>query len=101
MTAGEFRTLALSIPQAIESTHMNHPDFRLRGKVFASLDAPDIGWAMVKLTPDQQRAFLEKAPDAFRPCNGVPGQRGYTNLHLASATIKIVRSAVELAAQNV
>jgi hypothetical protein len=62
MTVGEFRKMALEIPTAVERSHMNHPDFRVAGKIFASLGAPDESWGMVKLTPEQQRAFIKKAP---------------------------------------
>src|SRR5213082_2093971 len=62
MTNDEFRTMALKIPAAVERSHMNHPDFRLAGRIFASLGVPDKNWGMVKLTPEQQRTFIEKAP---------------------------------------
>ena len=55
---------------------------------------------MVKLTPEQQRLFLEKEPKAFKPCNGAWGRRGCTNVHLASAEQKVVRAAIEAAARN-
>ena len=76
MTSDEFRTMALEIPTAVEQSHMNHPDFRVTGKIFASLGAPDENWGMVKLTPEQQRAFIEKAPEVFKPCSGAWGRAG-------------------------
>src|SRR5262245_24762460 len=100
MTPSDFRTLALAIPAAVESAHGNHPDFRLGGKVFASLGVPDPYSAMVKLTPEQQADFLEKAPDALQPCTGEWGRRGYTNILLASAQKNLVRLALESAAAN-
>lgn len=48
MTAAEFRILALSLPEATEAAHVGHPDFRIRGKIFATL-GPDEAWGMVKL----------------------------------------------------
>src|ERR1700740_1614505 len=54
MTAEEFRKMALSLPEASEAAHMGHPDFRVGGKIFATLSPPGQGWAMVKLTPEQQ-----------------------------------------------
>jgi hypothetical protein len=54
--------MALEIPGAVERSHMNHPDFRVAGKIFASLGVPDESWGTVKLTPEQQRAFIDKAP---------------------------------------
>jgi hypothetical protein len=100
MNIDEFRKVALSIPTAVEMSHMNHPDFRIAGKVFASLGAPDESWGMAKLTPGQQRTFIEESPRAFRPCSGAWGQQGYTNIHLASAEKRLVRTALELAAKN-
>ena len=55
MTDDDFRKIALSLPEAIESAHMGHPDFRVGGKIFATL-MPEDGWGMVKLTPDEQEA---------------------------------------------
>ena len=101
MNADAFRKLALEVPNAIESGPGEHPDFRLGGKVFASLGAPDEEWGMVKLTPEQQRAFLEKETDAFSPCRGAWGERGYTNVLLAAAKVGVLRSALTLASQNV
>src|SRR5437899_7013680 len=101
MTIDEFRKLALEIPTAVERSHMNHPDFRVAGKIFASLGIPDQSWGMVKLTPEQQRAFIEKAPKVFKPCTGTWGRQGYTNVYLASAKESIVRAALDAAAKNV
>ena len=80
---------------------MHHPDFRVFGKIFASLGVPDENWGMVKLTPEQQRAFIEKAPDVFKPCSGAWGREGYTNVYLASAKASMVRVALDAAAKNV
>lgn len=76
MTADQFRSLALGISGAFESAHMGHPDFRLGGNVFASLGYPDDDHGMVKLTPEQQRAFLQQAPGVFDPCAGGLGACG-------------------------
>jgi hypothetical protein len=101
MTSDEFRKMALEIPKAVERTHMNHPDFRVAGKIFASLGVPDENWGMVKLTPEQQRTFIEKAPEVFRGSSGAWGRQGYTNVCLASAKASIVRTALDTAAKNV
>ena len=101
MTSDEFRKMALETPTAVERSHMNHPDFRVAGKIFASLGAPDENWGMVKLTPEQQRAFIEKAPTVFKPCSGAWGRQGATNVYLASAKATIVRAALDAAAKNV
>lgn len=96
-----FRKMVLEIPGAIERSHMSHPDFRLAGRIFASLGVPDKNWAMVKLTPEKQRAFIEKAPKIFKPSSGAWGRQGYTNIYLPAATAAIVRVALDAAAGNV
>lgn len=101
MTSDEFRRLALEIPGAVEVSHMGHPDFRLAGKIFATLGAPNDSWGMVKLTLEQQRAFMKKSPDIFWPCKGAWGRRGYTNVYLAKAKRNTMRAALDLATKNV
>jgi hypothetical protein len=99
MTAGEFRALALGLPEAAEAGHMGHPDFRVRGKVFATL-GPDGDWGMVKLTPDEQGLFVRTAPGVFAPFNGAWGRRGCTRVTLAAADEPTVRQALAAAWRN-
>lgn len=100
MTADKFRELALSIPGACESSHMRHPDFRLKNKIFATLGYPDELRGMVKLHPADQQKFIKKAPRAFSPCNGVWGRRGATSVHLPSARVAVIRAALDAARRN-
>ena len=100
MTAQKFRELALKIPGAIEAEHMRHPDFRINGKIFASLGYPDDAHGMVGLTPEQQASMLEREPDVFEHCAGVWGKRGATNVHLRNAKVGVIRVALKAAAQN-
>jgi hypothetical protein len=79
---------------------MNHPDFRLGNRIFASLGAPDENSAMVKLTPEQQRKFVATSSAIFRPCSGAWGRQGCTNVRLESAKTRIVRAALAQAARN-
>ena len=65
MTPATFRRLALSLPEALESSHMDHPDFRVRGRVFASLGYPEQAHGTVKLTPAQQEAEMAEHPEVF------------------------------------
>src|SRR5713101_10113341 len=68
VTAEQFRRLALGFPEAFESSHMRHPDFRVRGgKLFATLAYPDKAWGMVKLTPEQQEEFVGAELEVFVP----------------------------------
>jgi len=80
---------------------MSHPDFRVAGKIFATLGYPDKNWGMVKLTPEQQRSFVEKAPAIFRPCKGTWGERGATNVQLEAAKVSVVQTALKTAWRNV
>jgi hypothetical protein len=100
MTPGDFRKLALSFPEAIESAHMHHPDFRVRGKVFATLGYPGNDWAVVKLTPDEQKRFIQSDPKVFQPVKGSWGRRGNANVYLPAAKIAIVREALTAAWRN-
>ena len=100
MTANDFRELALSFPEAIESAHMNHPDFRVRGKIFATLGYPDNDSAVVKLTPDEQRDFVRSDPNVFQLVKGAWGRRGSTSVYLPAAKIHRVREAVGAAWRN-
>ncbi len=93
MTADDFRRLALSLPEAVERAHMGHPDFRVRGKIFATI-WPDEEWAMVKLTPQEQTAFVRSEPEIFQPVSGAWGARGCTKVRLAKATQDAVRRAL-------
>ena len=79
---------------------MSHPDFRVEGRIFATLGYPDDSWGMVKLTAEQQRAFMKTGPCVFRPCKGVWGQRGATNVHLASVKKSLLKSALRAAIDN-
>jgi hypothetical protein len=97
MTAAGFRRIALALPGVVESSHGGHPDFRVGGKVFASLGYPDKAWGMVKLTPDEQLLLVEAAPNIFRPVPGGWGKRGNTNVDLASADAASVKSALAMA----
>lgn len=97
MTANDFRRLALSFPKAEERAHMDHPDFRVAGKIFATLGYPDDGWAMVKLTPMEQEMFVKAQPAVFNPCSGAWGRRGCTNVRLKSARKHTLRRALEAA----
>jgi len=97
MTPSEFRELALSFPEAIESAHMHHPDFRVGGKIFATLGYPDKHSAMVKLSAEDQREFVRSHPGVFTPVKGAWGRQGATNVNLPEATIDIVRKALTAA----
>jgi hypothetical protein len=99
-TPSDFRRIALGLPQTEERRHMNHPDFRVSGKIFATLAYPNKQFAMVKLTPIQQEDFTKAHPAAFRPVNGAWGRKGCTHIILAKATKRAMREALLAAWRN-
>lgn len=99
MTANDFRALALSLPEAVEGSHMGHADFRVRNKIFATL-GPTEDWGGLKLTPDDQGMFVRSEPDVFQPFNGAWGRRGATRVGLAEASEASVRQALIAAWRN-
>jgi len=95
MTSDGFRKMALKIPAAVERSHMNPPDFRVAGKIFASLGVPDKNWGIVKLTPEQQRPRFS-GPQAARGAGKV-----LRMFILPARKTSIVRAALDAAAKNV
>jgi hypothetical protein len=100
MNSEGFRRLALSLPEACEVGHMGHPDFRVGGRIFATLSYPDENWGMVKLTPEQQEAFVSAEPAVFVPVKGGWGRRGATNVCLRPARARSLRVALATAWRN-
>ncbi len=93
MTAADFRALALELPGAIEGAHMGHPDFRVGGKMFATL-GPDEAYGVVLLTADLQQDFGAAAPQVFAPVAGGWGMRGSMRVELKPARRPEVRRAL-------
>ena len=100
MTASEFRRMALRLSGAIEAAHMGHPDFRVAGKIFATLGHPNAGFAMVQLTPEQQELFVRTEPKTFRPVPGGWGKKGSTHVLLKTAKKTAVQEALKVAHSN-
>ena len=94
----KLRRIALGMKGAIESAHMGHPDFRVNGRIFATLHA-DNDWGMVKLTPDQQQEFIARDA-AFVPENGAWGRQGCTAVRLDAVDEETLGEALTLAWQN-
>ena len=100
MTGDDFRRLALELHGASEGSHMKHPDFRAAGRIFATLDAGETR-GMAKLTPAEQREFLDEYPGAFAPAPGAWGRQGCTFITLAAVDTAAVRAALAMAWEGV
>jgi hypothetical protein len=101
MTPDEFRKLALRLPETVEQQHQGHPDFRVGGKVFATLGWPDSAWGMVKLPTEEQKTRVATQPGVFEPAPGAWGQRGSTKIRLAAAEIDLIEHVLRVAWGNV
>jgi hypothetical protein len=97
VTAEDFRRIALSLEGAEESSHMGQPDFRVGGRIFATLAAAAQGFGNLMLTPEQQAAFVEELPDVFVPIAGGWGRNGATHIRLAAANKDLLEGALRTA----
>jgi hypothetical protein len=97
MDAEDFRRIALSLEGAEEGSHMGSPDFRVDGKIFATLAAQNQGYGNIKLTLEQQAAFVEELPDVFVPIPGGWGRMGMTHIRLAAANEDLLTGALRAA----
>jgi hypothetical protein len=101
MTPGDFRRIALSMPETVEVYRRGRSEFRVERKTFASLEGPADSVAVLSLAPEQQSMFMHAAPRTFVPVLGGWGRLGSTNVVLASAKEAMVESAVAAAWRNV
>ena len=99
MTEQRFRKLALGLDGAVEGAHMGHPDFRVNGRIFATI-SPDRRKGMVKLTPDQQDAAVQNCAAMFEPASGAWGRQGCMMVIFDRADEEAVGEAMTLAWQN-
>ena len=97
MEATDFRRIALSLPGAEESSHMGAPDFRVGGRIFATLASQRQGYGNLMLGLEQQAAFVEDAPDVFVPIVGGWGRMGATHIRLAAANEDVLAGALRTA----
>lgn len=99
MNADDFRRVALSLEGAEESSHMGAPDFRVGGRIFATLASQKQGYGNLMLTPEQQASFVEEAPELFLPVHGGWGRGGATHIRLAAANEDVLTGALRTAWQ--
>ena|ERR1700730_13937314 len=97
MNLDDFRRLALSLEGAEERSHMGQPDFRVGGRIFATLASADQGYGNLRLTLEQQAAFVEELPEVFMPIPGGWGRMGMTHIVLAAAHEDVLTGALQTA----
>jgi hypothetical protein len=97
LTATDFRRIALSLEGAEEGSHMGHPDFRVGGRIFATLASIDNGFGNLMLDPEQQKTFVDELPEIFLPIPGGWGRMGATHIRLSAASEDVVHGALQVA----
>jgi hypothetical protein len=97
LTAANFRRIALRLPEAVEGSHFGNPDFRVGGKIFATLSLASEGYGVLLLTPEQQAGMVEDEPSIFSPVPGGWGRKGSTRVLLAKVAPDILEAALRTA----
>lgn len=97
MNAADFRRIALSLEGAEEGSHMGAVDFRVGGRIFATLASQDQGYGNLRLTPEMQADFVAEAPEVFLPIHGGWGKMGMTHIRLAKASEDVLACALRAA----
>src|SRR5882757_9300573 len=100
MKVSDFRHIALSLPEAVEGSHFGNPDFRVGGKIFATLALAKEGYGTLLLTPEQQEGMVEDEPKIFSPVPNAWGRQGATRVHLANVSREILKAALQSAWQR-
>jgi hypothetical protein len=99
VTPKDFRRIALSLEGAEEGSHMGAVDFRVGGRIFATLASAQQGYGNLMLTPEQQAEFVQDQPDLFLPVHGGWGRMGATHIRLAKADEDVLAGALRTAWQ--
>jgi hypothetical protein len=97
LTAASFRRIALTLPEAVEGSHFGNADFRVDGKIFATLSLESEGYGVLLLTPEQQAGMVGDEPKIFSPVPGGWGRKGSTRVLLAKVPPDILEAALRTA----
>lgn len=100
MTEADFRRLALGLPDTAEGSHFKVEDFRVGGKIFATLAYKKDGCGVLMLSPDQQAGMIEDAPEIFLPVPNKWGEQGATLVRLAKVKPDMLEGALRTAWTN-
>ncbi len=99
MDAEDFRRIALSFEGAVEASHMGTPDFRVGGRIFATLGSQSQGYGNLMLNCEQQASLIDEFPELFLPIAGGWGRMGMTHIRLAAASEDMLEGALRMAWQ--
>ena len=97
MTEADFRRIALSFEGAEQGSHFGATDFRVGGRIFATLASISEGYGNLMLTPEHQAAFVQEQPKIFLPIHGGWGRMGITHIRLAAADEDTLTGALHTA----
>ncbi len=97
MKAADFRRIALSFEGADVGSHMGAADFRVGGRIFATLASQKEGYGNLMLAPEQQAEFVQELPEVFLPFHGGWGRMGATHIRLAKASEDVLVGALRTA----
>jgi hypothetical protein len=97
MKGTDFRRIALSLEGAEEGSHMGAADFRVGGRIFATLASEDKGYGNLMLTPELQEEYVRELPEVFLPIHGGWGRMGSTHIRLAKANEDVLTGALRAA----
>ncbi len=100
MTAESFRQIALGMTDATEGSHFGNADFRVGGRIFATMSLIREGYGVLMLTPEQQAGMVQDAPDVFSPVPGAWGRHGSTRVLLSGVAPGQLEAALHTAWQN-
>ncbi|MBZ5652947.1 MAG: MmcQ/YjbR family DNA-binding protein [Acidobacteriia bacterium] len=100
MTPADFRRIALTLPEAVEGSHFGQADFRVGGRIFATLALESEGYGVLLLTPEQQAGMVEDEPEIFSPVPKGWGRMGATRVHLVKVAPDILAAALHTAWQR-
>ena len=97
MKPADFRRMALRLPEAVQGSHFGQTDFRVGGRIFATLSLAKQGYGVLLLTPEQQAGMVEDEPEVFSPVPKGWGKHGATRVCLAKVAPDILESALRTA----
>jgi hypothetical protein len=97
VTVSDFRRIALSLPEAVEGSHFGQADFRVGGRIFATLALEAEGYGVLLLRAEQQAGMVEDEPEIFSPVPGGWGRKGGTRVCLAKVAPDILEGALRTA----